>query len=1253
MSCLKRTWLFLSIAIIQMFFVSASFAATYYVRTDGNDANNGLTWATAWRSVAKVNNTIVAGDQVRFGTGRWLGTALMPPTGGTANTRTVYACSTFTPDTRGRAIISGGELVTGWTVYSGSIYRASWTPATGYYNASDGRKSYTLSQNDVLLNPQRTLTDVNAPGEFFHDPTSNVIYAYLWNGSNPASQSMVASSRPAFWVRRVNTDHILCYGLDFRMGKGGTVLFEETQDLGSNNVAFEHCNISRASFMELENSAVIFVRGAFTSPSYDSVNINDYVRYLSFKSCSIGVATAEPTPVIAHRGSGVIFYDATNTFFDSCAFYDLPGDGFECKNSYATGCTKCIGAQHTIRYSTFENIGGKAFDIYSNGFRDSLYGCVIINANEGSAWFGGNATLSNYGEHFVCNNTIYRCNNSYVFELPYPVSSSMGKFRYNVVYDLEFDGIDQRAFVASLGTANFPSAAIDSNFYFDPSNSFFAMADYSGTLNWSQWRGLGFDTHSLNTNPGLINPAGSDFSRPLATQEMNVTYGGRNWTRFGAWQPAGSGCTLPSVPALSSPLDGVTGLLEPVLIDWADVATASSYQVQIDNNSDFSSPITDQVVPVSNYSASGLTIGVSLHWRVRAVNACGWGNWSASRSFLISCSTAAAPALISPASGAANLSSPVALDWSEVSLALAYQVQVDNNSDFSSPAIDRQTLPLASNYSATGLASSITYYWRVRTQNLCGWGGWAAARSFTIGACASPAQATLASPANGASGLSQPIYLDWNDVATATNYQVQIDNNSDFTSTAIDQQTANSAYSASGLTAASTFYWRARAQNGCGWGSWSASRSLMTSAPDVTAPTFSAVTASNIGDNSALIIWLTNESSSTQINYGTTTSYGSTSTLNSTLVTSHSQTLLGLSPTTTYHYRVRSRDAAGNEAVSGDYTFTTTEALGNLDNGITPSVSSTYPGYSTARITDGVLNPFGGFSSTWSTAESSTAPHWIEIDFGASRVVKRVVIYWAWNPVQQRWMTSQQFKLQAWGGSAYNDVTVINNPTLDSCTVVSIVPTATTKFRYYQSANMGPSTYPLVVWVSELELLGTDNTAPSVPALASPAAGTVINTQYPTLTISNSVDAEGNAIRYNFQVSLSPTFTSVVTQTTEQVPGGTNSTSWVVPVALANGTTYYWRAYSFDGSLYSGFSSPRSFQISPTAASFVCGDSDATGIITISDAVYLINFIFSGGSAPIPLLAGDSDCNSVITISDAVYLINYIFVGGTAPCASC
>ncbi len=71
----------------------------------------------------------------------------------------------------------------------------------------------------------------------------------------------------------------------------------------------------------------------------------------------------------------------------------------------------------------------------------------------------------------------------------------------------------------------------------------------------------------------------------------------------------------------------------------------------------------------------------------------------------------------------------------------------------------------------------------------------------------------------------------------------------------------------------------------------------------------------------------------------------------------------------------------------------------------------------------------------------------------------------------------------------------------------------------------------------------------------------------------------------------------------------------------------------------------------PLIAYFIHGDADGTGAISISDAVFLISYIFAGGSAPVPLASGDADCSGAVNISDAVYLIQYIFAGGPAPCS--
>ena len=106
-----------------------------------------------------------------------------------------------------------------------------------------------------------------------------------------------------------------------------------------------------------------------------------------------------------------------------------------------------------------------------------------------------------------------------------------------------------------------------------------------------------------------------------------------------------------------------------------------------------------------------------------------------------------------------------------------------------------------------------------------------------------------------------------------------------------------------------------------------------------------------------------------------------------------------------------------------------------------------------------------------------------------------------------------------------------------------------------------------------------------------------------------------------------------------------------------SGTPTFSATYLFSVMLQDGSAIPLSDTISVSITivdpPFTCGDADNSDVVTISDAVYLINYIFSGGPAPNPIDSGDADCSGLVTISDAVYLINYIFSGGNAPCAAC
>ena len=62
---------------------------------------------------------------------------------------------------------------------------------------------------------------------------------------------------------------------------------------------------------------------------------------------------------------------------------------------------------------------------------------------------------------------------------------------------------------------------------------------------------------------------------------------------------------------------------------------------------------------------------------------------------------------------------------------------------------------------------------------------------------------------------------------------------------------------------------------------------------------------------------------------------------------------------------------------------------------------------------------------------------------------------------------------------------------------------------------------------------------------------------------------------------------------------------------------------------------------------YVAGDANNDHQVNVSDAVYLIGYIFAGGQAPVDVCLGDANGDATVNISDAVTLIGYIFGGGS------
>jgi hypothetical protein len=177
-----------------------------------------------------------------------------------------------------------------------------------------------------------------------------------------------------------------------------------------------------------------------------------------------------------------------------------------------------------------------------------------------------------------------------------------------------------------------------------------------------------------------------------------------------------------------------------------------------------------------------------------------------------------------------------------------------------------------------------------------------------------------------------------------------------------------------------------------------------------------------------------------------------------------SMTITGLDPMKVYSFALKTGDEVPNWSAISNVAGSQNRALGRV-----AAVSGTYAGYTVAPLTNGVIAP-RSTAATWSS-DQSALPHWVEVDFGAVRPINSVQVYWAWNSAQSAWMVSRQYTVQRWNGSAYVDIVTVNNPTATDSLTVTVFPTVSTqRVRINQPANMGPLSYPTIMWQTELKI---------------------------------------------------------------------------------------------------------------------------------------------------------------------------------------
>ncbi len=198
---------------------------------------------------------------------------------------------------------------------------------------------------------------------------------------------------------------------------------------------------------------------------------------------------------------------------------------------------------------------------------------------------------------------------------------------------------------------------------------------------------------------------------------------------------------LPITP--TSPPDEAPGIgtiinytISNVSLDWEAMTGATSYQWQLDYDTDFSTVPTgfEGNTKASEVRLPALEPATTYYWRVRADEPV-LSPWSDKWSFTTSLgSIDIAPELYSPEAGSYSVPLKPVFQWGVIAGADSYELVVSTDASFGNPTIakiDIYALPSTAWQCNVGLNYDTTYYWKVRAVSSNSYSAWSAVGAFT------------------------------------------------------------------------------------------------------------------------------------------------------------------------------------------------------------------------------------------------------------------------------------------------------------------------------------------------------------------------------------------------------------------------------------------------------------------------------------------------------------------------------------------
>lgn len=470
---------------------AAASCCTYYVDNSGSDSANGLTPATAWQTISKVNGTtLAAGQSVGFKRGGSWSEMLNTWQSGAAGrpiTFTAYGSGA-------QPIIRGDTQLTSWTTESAIYYASAATqPSQVWLNGA----RLAIAASKAAL----------ASGTWWWDASNTRVYVF----TNPASQTVNASLRDGVLLEMsyiTISDLTLEYGnngVSYDIGQlaGITVSRVTSQHNGKDGILLGN-NMSEATI-------------AATSLLVDSCTVQDngnhgiqFLGLVSGSTISRNTVTGNGVlPDASYGWHGITLYGQTSGTAPNGVTVTKNTVTFQNGGPLAT-YFEGAGIQAddntintTISYNTAANNQGPGIVSNHNNSIVVAYNVAYGNGTGGSSGYVAGISITHSTNDSVYNNTVY---NSSGIGIQVSDASSTGlSIKNNILMD---NGVEELSRPDSA-----TGFASDYNLVYHTSGGTSYMNWNGATSNFATWKtNSSQDANSLSSNPTFTNAGAGDFT---------------------------------------------------------------------------------------------------------------------------------------------------------------------------------------------------------------------------------------------------------------------------------------------------------------------------------------------------------------------------------------------------------------------------------------------------------------------------------------------------------------------------------------------------------------------------------------------------------------------------------------------------------------------------------------------------------------------------------------------------------------------